>query len=135
MAELLRLDEYVDMIIPRGGAGLHKLCKEQSTIPVITGGIGVCHLYVDASADQDAAVDVIENAKVQRPSVCNAIDTILVNRAIADEFLPKMAARMAADGVELRANDRALDHPAAGRRRRHRGRGGPGRFRHRSGWR
>ncbi len=79
VAELLRLDEYVDMIIPRGGAALHKLCKEQSSIPVITGGIGVCHLYVDISADQVAAVDVIENAKVQRPSVCNAIDTILVN--------------------------------------------------------
>lgn len=109
VGELLRLDEYVDMIIPRGGAGLHKLCKEQSSIPVITGGIGVCHLYVDASADQERAVDVIENAKVQRPSVCNAIDTILVNRAIADEFLPKIAARMAADGVELRANDNALD--------------------------
>ena len=108
VAELLRLDEYVDMIIPRGGAALHKLCKEQSSIPVITGGIGVCHLYVDISADQVAAVDVIENAKVQRPSVCNAIDTILVNRSIAEEFLPKIGARMAADGVELRANDRAL---------------------------
>ena len=108
VSELLRLDEYVDMIIPRGGAGLHKLCKEQSSIPVITGGIGVCHLYVDTSANQAAAVDVIENAKVQRPSVCNAIDTILINSAIAEEFLPKIAARMAADGVELRANDRAL---------------------------
>jgi glutamate-5-semialdehyde dehydrogenase len=109
VGELLRLDQYVDMIIPRGGAGLHTLCKEQSSIPVITGGIGVCHLYVDASADQERAVDVIENAKVQRPSVCNAIDTILVNRSIADEFLPKIAQRMAADRVELRANDAALD--------------------------
>ena len=78
VGELLRLDEYVDMIIPRGGAGLHKLCQEQSTIPVITGGIGVCHLYVDASADLERALDVIENAKVQRPSVCNALDTVLV---------------------------------------------------------
>jgi glutamate-5-semialdehyde dehydrogenase len=109
VSELLRLDKYVDMIIPRGGAGLHRLCKEQSTIPVITGGIGVCHLYVDASADLDRSVDVIENAKVQRPSVCNAIDTILVNRAVADEFLPKIAARMAQDGVELRATGPALD--------------------------
>ena len=109
VSELLRLDKYVDMIIPRGGAGLHRLCKEQSTIPVITGGIGVCHLYVDASADLERSVDVIENAKVQRPSVCNAIDTILVNRAVADEFLPKIAARMAQDGVELRATGPALD--------------------------
>ena len=96
------------MIIPRG-ANLHRLCKEQSTIPVITGGIGVCHLYVDAGADLERSVDVIENAKVQRPSVCNAIDTILVNRAVADEFLPKIAARMAQDGVELRATGPALD--------------------------
>lgn len=109
VGHLLRLDKYVDMIIPRGGAGLHRLCKEQSTIPVITGGIGVCHLYVDASADLDRSVDVIENAKVQRPSVCNAIDTILVNRAVAVEFLPQIAERMARDGVELRASGRALD--------------------------
>ncbi len=109
VSELLRLDKYVDMIIPRGGANLHRLCKEQSTIPVITGGIGVCHLYVDAGADLERSVDVIENAKVQRPSVCNAIDTILVNRAVADEFLPKIAARMAQDGVELRATGPALD--------------------------
>lgn len=108
VGELLRMDEYVDMIIPRGGAGLHKLCKEQSSIPVITGGIGVCHLYVDASADPDAAVNVIENAKVQRPSVCNAIDTILVNRTIAEDFLPRIGARLAGHGVELRANDDAL---------------------------
>jgi glutamate-5-semialdehyde dehydrogenase len=109
VARLLRLDEYVDMLIPRGGASLHRLCKEQSTIPVITGGIGICHLYVDVSADQARAVDIIENAKVQRPSVCNALDTILVNRAIAEEFLPKVAQRMAQRGVELRAAGQALD--------------------------
>ncbi len=109
VGELLRLDKYVDMIIPRGGASLHRLCKEQSSIPVITGGIGVCHLYVDAAADLDRSVDVIENAKVQRPSVCNALDTILVHRAVAAEFLPKIAARMAQDGVELRADATALD--------------------------
>ena len=109
VGEMLRLDKYIDMIIPRGGAGLHRLCKEQSTIPVITGGIGVCHLYVDASADLVRSLDVIENAKVQRPSVCNALDTVLVNRAVADDFLPAMAARLAASGVELRAAGAALD--------------------------
>jgi glutamate-5-semialdehyde dehydrogenase len=113
VAELLRLDDYVDMIIPRGGAGLHRLCREQSTIPVITGGLGVCHLYVEPSADLKRAVDVIENAKVQRPSVCNALDTLLVDREIAADFLPRVAARLIADGVELRADAEALEILAA----------------------
>ena len=108
VAELLRLDEYVDMIIPRGGAGLHKLCREQSSIPVVTGGIGICHIYVDDSADLARAVDIVENAKVQRPSVCNALDTVLVNPAIAAEFLPQMAARLAESKVELRADAGSL---------------------------
>jgi glutamate-5-semialdehyde dehydrogenase len=108
VAELLRLDKYVDMIIPRGGAGLHKLCREQSTIPVITGGIGICHLYVDASADLERAIPVIENAKIQRPSVCNALDTVLVHRQVAEAFLPKVAARLAQSGVTLRATPDAL---------------------------
>ena len=108
VSQLLRLDQYVDMIIPRGGAALHKLCREQSTIPVITGGMGICHLFVDASADQARSVTVIENAKVQRPSVCNSLDTILVHERIAAEFLPKVAARMAECGVEMRADSRAL---------------------------
>ncbi len=109
VSELLRLDEYVDMIIPRGGAGLHKLCKEQSSVPVITGGIGVCHLYVEPSADYEACLDVIENAKTQRPSVCNSLDTLLVHEDVAEEFLPMIAARMASDGVELRADGTALE--------------------------
>jgi glutamate-5-semialdehyde dehydrogenase len=109
VGEMLRLDKHIDMIIPRGGAGLHRICKEQSTIPVITGGIGVCHLYVDASADLDRSLDIVENAKVQRPSVCNALDTVLVNRAAAGDFLPIMARRLAASGVELRATGAALD--------------------------
>jgi glutamate-5-semialdehyde dehydrogenase len=108
VSQLLRLDQYVDMIIPRGGAALHRLCREQSSIPVITGGIGVCHLYVDTSADFDKAVDVIENARVQRPSVCNSLDTILVHRAVAEEFLPQVARRMAQCKVELRATGQAL---------------------------
>ena len=108
VSELLRLDDYVDMIIPRGGANLHKLCKEQSTIPVIIGGFGVSHLFVDASADQLRAIDVIENAKVQRPSACNALDTLLVHEAIADDFLPALVARMNNRQVSLVADDRAF---------------------------
>ncbi len=98
VTELLRLDEYVDMIIPRGGAGLHQLCREQSTIPVITGGIGICHIFVDESADLARAVDIVENAKVQRPSVCNALDTVLVHRDVAEAFLPAVAGRLARAG-------------------------------------
>lgn len=111
---LLRLDKYVDMIIPRGGAALHKLCRDQATIPVITGGIGVCHLFVDASADLERSLIVIENAKVQRPSVCNTIDTVLVHRAVAGEFLPRLAAHLARHRVELRATGQALDLLAGG---------------------
>lgn len=107
VGELLRLDTYVDMLIPRGGAGLHRLCREQSTIPVITGGIGICHLYVDESADLRRAVDIIENSKVQRPSVCNALDTLLVQTAVADRLLPAVADRLSQSNVELRADERA----------------------------
>ncbi len=109
VTQLLRLDHYVDMIVPRGGAGLHQLCKEQSTIPVITGGIGICHIFVDESADLERAVDIVENSKVQRPSVCNALDTVLAHQAVAPEFLPKAAARLAQSQVELRAAERAYE--------------------------
>jgi glutamate-5-semialdehyde dehydrogenase len=108
VTQLLRLDKYVDMIIPRGGASLHRLCREQSTIPVITGGMGICHIYVDESADLSRGVDIVENAKVQRPSVCNALDTILVHRAVARAFLPAVAERLARSKVELRADGEAL---------------------------
>lgn len=109
VTQLLRLDQYVDMIIPRGGAALHKLCREQATIPVITGGIGVCHLFVDASADLLRSLDVIENARVQRPSVCNSCDTVLVHQEAAAAFLPLLAERMARCKVELRATGPALE--------------------------
>ncbi len=108
VAELLRLDRYVDMIIPRGGASLHEFCRQNSTIPVITGGIGICHLYVDASADQTASLEVIYNAKTQRPSVCNALDTLIVNSQIAQSFLPRMAASLRKSGVTFRADPRAF---------------------------
>lgn len=108
VGELLTMDEYVDMIVPRGGPGLHRLCKEESTMPVITGGIGICHVFVDESADLERAVDVVENAKVQRPSVCNALDTLLVHETVAEEFLPKVADRLAESDVELRATEGPL---------------------------
>ncbi|EGU52662.1 gamma-glutamyl phosphate reductase [Vibrio nigripulchritudo ATCC 27043] len=94
VSQLLKLDEYVDMIIPRGGAGLHKMCKENSNIPVIIGGFGISHIFVDESADLERSLDVVENAKVQRPSACNALDTLLVHEAVADEFLPKLVTKM-----------------------------------------
>ena len=108
VSQFLRMDAYIDMLIPRGGNSLHRLCREQSTIPVITGGIGICHYYVDISAEQERGLDVIVNARTQRPSVCNALDTLLVNRQIAAEFLPKLARRMAECGVEMRAAPDAL---------------------------
>jgi glutamate-5-semialdehyde dehydrogenase len=107
--ELLQMDRTVDMIIPRGGAALHEFCRQHSRIPVITGGIGICHLFVDASADLDRAVEVIRNAKVQRPTVCNALDTALVHQAVADKFLPQLTERLAADGVSFRVDPAACD--------------------------
>lgn len=101
--ELLHLKDHVDMIIPRGGASLHEFCRENSHIPVITGGIGICHLFVDESADQEAALRIIHNAKTQRPSVCNALDTVLVHRNIAQGFLPRLVEHLAPAGVTFRA--------------------------------
>ncbi|MBB6054158.1 glutamate-5-semialdehyde dehydrogenase [Tolumonas osonensis] len=107
VSELLTMDQYVDMIIPRGGANLHRLCKDQSTIPVIIGGFGVSHLYVDESADLVRAIDVIDNAKVQRPSACNALDTLLLNEKIAVQIVPALAARMNQQKVTLVAEPQA----------------------------
>ncbi len=107
--EFMRLDQYVDVLIPRGGHSLHKLCREEATVPVITGGIGICHVFVDETADFAKALDIIENSKVQRPSVCNALDTVLVHERVAADFLPQVAERMAQNGVELRADERAWE--------------------------
>jgi len=108
VADLLKMYEWIDMLIPRGGAGLHKYCRENSTIPVITGGIGICHLFVDHGADLEAAIDVVLNAKVQRPTVCNALDTVLVHDTVANEFLPLAAKRLIDAGVSLRVDKRAM---------------------------
>lgn len=94
VSQLLKLDGYVDMIIPRGGAGLHKMCKENSTIPVIIGGFGISHIFVDDSANLEKSLDVVENAKVQRPSACNSLDTLLVHEKVAAEFLSLIVERM-----------------------------------------
>lgn len=107
--ELLQLYDYVDILIPRGGPNLHQFCRENSRIPVITGGIGICHLFVDESADLDAVLDVIHNAKTQRPSVCNALDTVLVHQNVADDFLPRLVAFLQKDGVTFRADEAALE--------------------------
>ncbi len=106
--QLLKLDTYVDVIIPRGGGALHQFCRAHATIPVITGGIGVCHVYVDQHADLAKVVPIIRNAKVQRPSVCNALDTILVHRAVAAQVLPAVAHDLLAHGVELRLDEQSL---------------------------
>jgi glutamate-5-semialdehyde dehydrogenase len=105
--ELLQLHEYVDIIIPRGGETLHRFCREHSQIPVITGGIGICHVFVDESADIEKALAVIYNAKTQRPSVCNALDTLLVHRSIAERFLPRVVEHLAPAGVTFRADESA----------------------------
>jgi glutamate-5-semialdehyde dehydrogenase len=105
--ELLQQDRYIDMVIPRGGAGLHEFCRQNSRIPVITGGIGICHLFVDASADLVRSLEVIRNAKIQRPSVCNALDTVLVHRDVAAAFVPQIIKRLAADGVTFRVDEKA----------------------------
>lgn len=107
--ELLQLDEFVDLIIPRGGASLHEFCRKNSRIPVITGGIGICHLFVEESADLEKSLPVILNAKVQRPTVCNALDTLLVQRSIADIFLPEVVRLLGDAGVSFKVDEIAWD--------------------------
>ncbi|MBQ5415223.1 MAG: glutamate-5-semialdehyde dehydrogenase [Firmicutes bacterium] len=92
--EIMQAEGLIDLLIPRGGAGLIKSCTENSKVPCIETGTGICHIYVDASADQEMALNIIENAKTSRPSVCNAEEVLLVNRSIAAEFLPKLSERL-----------------------------------------
>ena len=108
VGELLRMHEYVDLIIPRGGNGLHNFCRENSTIPVITGGIGICHLYVEPGANLEDALQVIHNSKTVSPAVCNALDTLLVHSDVAAEFLPRVVDCLGEAGVAFRAEPRAL---------------------------
>ena len=108
VSEMLKLDQYIDLMIPRGGQDLVNMVASESKMPSITGGVGVCHTYVDNEASLDMAVEVVNNAKVQRPSVCNALDTVLVHSSLAPDYLPRMAEAFAVAGVELRCDTRAL---------------------------
>ena len=105
---LLKMNNVIDLIIPRGGAGLQKSVTENATMPVISGGIGVCHTYVDQSADVAKAVAIAFNAKVQRPTVCNALDTLLVHAALAQRYLPQVATEWGKAGVEMHCDERAM---------------------------
>jgi len=105
-AELMRANAYVDVLIPRGGAGLIKAVVENATVPVIETGAGVCHAYVDAGADISMALDIVGNAKCSRPSVCNALETLLVHNSVADELIPQMAARLSE--VTLKCDERSI---------------------------
>ena len=100
--QLMNANGYVDILIPRGGAGLINACVQQATVPCIATGTGICHIYVEETANQEMALNIIENAKTSRPSVCNAIEVLLIDKAIAKEFLPKLKARLDRKQVELR---------------------------------
>ena len=108
VGQMLGMKEHIDLMIPRGGAALVRRVGDEATMPAITGGIGVCHTYVDRSADVDMAVDIAVNAKISRPYVCNALDTLLVDSVIAPAFLPKVASKLGEAGVELHCDARAL---------------------------
>lgn len=105
---MLKMDSFINLIIPRGGERLIRTVVEQSTIPVIKHYKGVCHVYVDKTADFDTALKIIENGKCQRPGVCNAVETVLIHEAIARDFVPAFAALMMEKGVELRASQEIL---------------------------
>lgn len=106
--ELMRLNGYVDVIIPRGSANLIQAVVRNATVPVIETGAGNCHVYVDASADLDMAVEITDNAKTQRPSVCNAIESLLVHKDVAEKFLPMIAKRFKSHNVKIYGCDRTI---------------------------
>jgi glutamate-5-semialdehyde dehydrogenase len=108
VGEMLKLNGYIDLMIPRGGASFVKFVIENAAMPVVAGGIGVCHTFVDSSADIEKAVVIVYNAKVQKPSVCNALDTILVHRVIAEDYLPEVAKELAKAGVEMHCDKAAM---------------------------
>ena len=106
--QMIKANDYFDLIIPRGGAGLINYVAKEATVPAITGGIGVVHAFADATADAENAADIVFNAKVQRPTVCNALDTLLVHSTLAPRLLPLVATKLSAAGVEMRCDQRAL---------------------------
>jgi len=107
---LLHLENYIDVVIPRGGEGLIRTVMDQARMPVLKHYKGVCHIYVDRDADLERALDIVENAKVQKPGVCNAVECLLVHEDVAVDFLPALEKRLAPQGVALRAEERALAH-------------------------
>lgn len=105
---LMKLNKYLDVLIPRGGPALIQSVVENSTVPVIETGVGNCHIYVDEMADQEMALDVIINAKTQRPGVCNAAESLLIHKKIADEFLPKIGKKLNENKVEIRGDSKVI---------------------------
>lgn len=106
--ELMRMNEYIDMLIPRGGKGLIKSVVKNATVPVVETAAGNCHIYVDEYADFNMATEIVMNAKVQRPSVCNAAETLLIDRKIADEFVPVIFGKLQELNVEIRADEESI---------------------------
>jgi glutamate-5-semialdehyde dehydrogenase len=105
---MLSLDQYIDVLIPRGGEKLQRMCQRESSIPVIIGGFGISHIFVDESADLERSVDIIFNAKTQKPSACNSLDTLLVHEKIADKFLPMVLNKLKEKEVVVLAHDDAF---------------------------
>ena len=106
--EMVKMNKYIDVLIPRGGKGLKKFIIENATIPVIETGAGVCHIFIDESAKMDNVLPIVKNAKIQRPSTCNSIETVLVHKNIADGILPELTDMLIKSGVELRYSKEAL---------------------------
>jgi len=106
--EMLEMDDSIDLMIPRGSAELVKFVGQNAKMPAITGGVGVCHTYIDADANLDSALKIVVNAKAKRPTVCNALDTILVHQGVAREFLPSLAFEFGLHDIELRVDGRAM---------------------------
>jgi glutamate-5-semialdehyde dehydrogenase len=108
LGEMLRMRDAIDLVVPRGGAELIRYVADNATMPVLTGGIGVCHTYVDQAANLDKAVRVVHNAKTRKYSICNALDTVLVHREVAESFLTDIGRKWASAGVEMRCDDEAF---------------------------
>ncbi len=109
VSKMLSLDTYIDVIIPRGGEKLQRMCQRESSIPVIIGGFGISHIFVDESADLKRSVEIIFNAKTQKPSACNSLDTLLVHKNVAQAFIPMLLERLKTKKVEVRAHGAAFD--------------------------
>jgi glutamate-5-semialdehyde dehydrogenase len=114
VSRMLELRQYIDIVVPRGGAELIRFVAENARMPVLTGGVGVCHTYVDRAADLEKALNIAVNAKTRNWSICNALDTLLVHDSVAHEFLPRIARAWSEKGVEVRADERALAHLSNG---------------------